>query len=68
MKMVYSSEWADSSIYETQYIPVRVIGEYSNFIVVEVLPHYADRTRISESYVTTINKHDIYRGRVDLID
>lgn len=72
MTLVAKNKWADFSIYESKhditYVPVRVVGEYDNFIVIEVLAHPLSGHHVSESFTTTINKHDMYRGRVNLID
>lgn len=68
MRMVVGDKWCDSSIYESKFVHVRVIGEYENFLVVDVLGQYETDNPAGKKFTTTINKHDIYRGIVDLMD
>ena len=46
-------------------VPVLITGEYENFLVGEVLPHYAPHGfGLSHPYPITICKHDIQIGEM----
>ena len=46
-------------------VPVEITGEYENFLVGEVLPHYAPNGfGLSIPYPITISKHDIVIGEM----
>lgn len=57
----------DSDAYPWQgmAVPVLITGEYENFLVGEVLPHYAPHGfGLSHPYPITICKHDIQIGEM----
>ena len=57
----------DSDAYPWQgmAVPVLITGEYDNFLVGEVLPHYAPHGfGLSHPYPITICKHDIEIGEM----
>lgn len=45
-------------------IPVRVIKEYSSYILAEVLPHINERGIKSKPYTITIHKSDLKTGDI----
>jgi hypothetical protein len=67
VKVKFTGRDADAYPWQGQTIPVRITGEYENFLVGEVLPHISPNGfGLSEPYPITIDKHDVQVGEMIL--
>lgn len=65
VKVKFKKEDSDAYPWQGMTVPVLITGEYENFLVGKVLPHYAPHGfGLSQSYPITICKHDIQIGEM----
>lgn len=65
VKVKLKQEDSDRYPWQGMAVPVLITGEYENFLVGEVLPHYAPHGfGLSYPYPITLCKHDIQIGEV----
>ena len=63
VKAKFNGGDSDAYPWQGMAVPVLITGEYENFLVGEVLPHYAPHgCGLSHTYPITICKHDIEIG------
>lgn len=56
---------SDAYPWQGMAVPVLITGEYENFFVGEVLPHYSPNGfGLSHPYPITIDKHDVLIGEM----
>ena len=67
IKVQFKKGNSDRYPWQGKAVPVLITGEYENFLVGTVLPHYAPHGfGLSVPYPITINKHDIQIGEMIL--
>ena len=65
VKVKFRGGDSDAYPWQNMEVPVLITGEYENFLVGEVLPHYAPHgSGLSHPYPITICKHDIQIGEM----
>lgn len=65
VNVYFTDKDSDPYPWQGQTVPVRITGEYENYLVGEVLPHYAPNALgLSKPYPITICKHDIQIGEM----
>lgn len=65
VKMKFKGKDSDAYPWQGQTVSVLITGEFENFLVGEVLPHYAPNGfDLSQPYPITICKHDIQNNEM----
>ena len=65
VKVKFKRRDSDAYPWQCRTVPVLITGEFENFLVGEVLPHYAPNGfGLSVPYPITINKQDIMIGEM----
>ena len=56
----------DSAVFDNVFLPIKVLKEYDNWFLCEVIPHRNPRHSygISKPYKVTIDKYDLSHGVV----